>query len=706
LSFPTSGGLATGLRTLKTEHQQVMVGWPGIWPVSEKERRQVKNLLQAQHSYPIFLSPAELEKYYYGFTNKTIWPLFHYFSTYCSYEESEWQAYKKVNQKFLKKIAELAAPDDMFWIHDYHLMLLPSLLREKYPDSAIGFFLHIPFPSSEVFRSLPWRTEVLEGLLGSDLIGFHTYEYARHFLSSVLRLLGLEHEFGALSVKNRVVRVENFPMGIDFGNFTRCLEEDSIKRNIARLKEDIKPENRKIILSVDRLDYSKGITQRLQGFELFLEKNPRWHNRFIYIMLSVPSRTKVMHYSLLKEEVEGLVGKINGRFGSPSWTPIHYLYRSLPFKKLLPLYAVADIALVSPLRDGMNLVAKEFIAAKNDNRGVLILSETAGAASELGEALLINVNNKGNVSATLSKALEMGEDEQKSRMRLMRKRLYEYDIFYWTDSFINRLEEVKKIQARHEHRKLNTPLRKKIIADYTGCKKRLLLLDYDGTLVNFNPDPQKARPDKKLLSLLSVLAENPLNKLVIISGRDSSTLEKWIGHLPCAMIAEHGALIKDKPSRDWDRQREFSTEWKEQVRSILYNYSVHLPGSFVEEKKYGIAWHYRNANPELGQIRSSELFEYLSEFLANTDLQVIHGNKVIEVRMVGINKGEATKYFLKSESWDFILAIGDDWTDEDIFKILPPSAYSIKVGFKPTQARFYLDSVETCRHFLELLSKE
>jgi trehalose 6-phosphate synthase/phosphatase len=697
------GGLATGLRVITQKEDLYLIGWPGLWPYNENEKEDIKSMLKEHHCHPVFLSPPDLEKYYYGFTNKALWPLFHYFSTYCSFEESEWEAYRRVNQKFFKEVSELAGPEDIFWIHDYHLMLLPSLLRGKFPRSSIGFFLHIPFPSSEVFRILPWRKEILEGLLGADLIGFHTYEYARHFLSSVLRLLDLEHDLGSISVDNRIVKVENFPMGIDFESFEKILEQTSIQRDIKKLQKETKAEERKIILSVDRLDYSKGIPQRLKGIELFLETNPQWHKKIIFIMLCVPSRTKVKHYSLLKEEVDGLVGKINGRFGSPSWIPIHYMYRSLPFNKLLPLYYMADVAMVTPLRDGMNLVAKEFVASKKEKKGVLILSETAGAASELGEALLVNVNNKEDIAEALSQALNMSEEEQKSRMELMRERLFNYDIFKWTKSFIKRLEEVKKIQAQHEHWKLNSKWQKKLVLDYKKSKKRLLLLDYDGTLISFTPKPDQAQPDKELVRLLLTLSQNAYNKVVIISGRDSSTLQKWLGKIPCALIAEHGAMIKNGPDQDWKKQKDFSTEWKDQIKSILNTYSLHVPGSFVEEKDYGIAWHYRRANPDLGQLRSSELFDYLSEFLANTDLQVMHGNKVIEVRIAGINKGEASKYFLGLKPWDFILALGDDWTDEDIFKILPPSAYSIKVGFKTTQARFYIESTEVCRNLLREL---
>lgn len=700
------GGLATCLRTIQEGEKAIFVGWPGYWPANDKEKKSIENeLINNYKSYPVFISPAEIAKYYYGFANRTLWPLFHYFSTYCAYEESEWIAYKRVNQKFFQKVFDLAGPRDTFWIHDYHLMLLPALIRKSLPRSSIGFFLHIPFPSSEIFRTLPWREEILEGLLGVDLIGFHTYEYARHFLNSVLLLLGYEHEFGAILMDNRIVKVENFPMGIDSLGLESLLEEPSIQRDIKKLDEKIWTKKRKIILSVDRLDYTKGIPQRLKGIELFLEKNPEWHNRFTYIMLCVPSRTKVKHYSLLKEEVDSLVGRINGRFGMPGWIPVHYMYRSLPFHKLLPLYTIADVALVTPLRDGMNLVAKEYVVSNKDNKGVLVLSETAGAASELGEALLVNVNNKEDIASALTQALDMSEEEQASRMGLMRKRLFEYDVLHWARSFVQRIKEVKKIQSQREHRKLNAEWEKKLISDFKKSKRRLLLLDYDGTLVSFAPIPDKAKPDIGLIRLLFSLGKDLRNSLVIVSGRDRTTIESWLGKVPCGLVAEHGAWIKRDARHDWEKQKNLSADWKKQLKPILKTYEFRVPGSLVEEKEYGIAWHYRKANPELGKLRSSELFDYLNEFLANTDLQVMHGNKVIEVRVSGINKGNGVVPWLSEKKWDFILALGDDWTDEDLFKMLPATAYSIKVSYGPSKAKFYLESSQSARNMLRKLAK-
>jgi trehalose 6-phosphate synthase/phosphatase len=704
---PSPGGLATALRALQTEKEVVFFGWPGYTPENSDEQRFIESNLKEKHRcFPVFLTRREVDKYYYGFANRTLWPLFHYFASYCTFEKSEWETYLRVNQKFFKEIVRHSTEEDTFWIHDYHLMLLPNLLRTYFPQCDIGFFLHIPFPSSEIFRILPWRNEVLKGLLGSDLVGFHTYEYARHFLSSVLRLLGYEHEFGAISIENRSVMVDNFPMGVDAQNINALLQQESTQRDIKKFQKTVEQKDRKIILSIDRLDYSKGIPHRLQAFEDFLSRHPEWREKLIYIMLCVPSRTKVRDYALLKQEVERLVGKINGRFGAPGWMPIYYMYRSFPFHRLLPLYALADIALVTPVRDGMNLVAKEYVASRKDNSGVLILSGTAGAEAELGEALVVNVYSREAIVDGLNQALKMPREEQTQRMKTMRQRILDYDIHYWTRSFIAGIEEAKKRKSQREHRKLTDKWKKKLLFDYQKGEKRLLMFDYDGTLISFAKKPEDAKPDTELKRLLLVLARKRKNHLAIISGRDRSTMEKWLGDIPCSLAAEHGAWIRFDPHSGWRVQKTVTTDWKFQVMPILKAYEARVPGSFVEEKELGLAWHYRKANPELGEIRSCELFDNLKEFLANTDLQLMHGKKVIEVRPRGINKGQAAQNLLMMDTYDFVLAVGDDWTDEDLFKALPEGAYSVKIGYGTTKARFFLDSPQACRRCLHDLAKK
>lgn len=692
------GGLVTGLTAISKKYKSIWVGWPGILN-SESDRELIeKELLYKFQCCPVFLSEKEVEGYYRVFSNKTIWPLFHYFPQYSVYEQSGWKTYKKVNQLFAEKVLELSEPNDIIWIHDYHLMLLPGILRKELPDATIGFFLHIPFPSMELFCLLPCREELLRGLLGADLIGFHTYDYARHFSSSVLRLLGYEQEFDKIIVGNRRIQIDVFPMGVDVKKFERATNDKTVKREVTRIHRKVN--SCKIILSIDRLDYTKGIPERLEAFELFLEKYPEWHKKVILILVCVPSRTRVKLYQLLKKRVDELVGRINGKYATAGWIPIWYLYRFLSFNKMVAYYKLADIALVTPLRDGMNLIAKEFIATKKAAKGVLILSELTGASKELGEALIVNPNHKEKLAETLDYALKMPEAIQIQNNKRMQRRLHRYNIEKWGSDFIDRLLETKKFQNELKTRELNGTTRDRLINHYHKSKSRLFLLDYDGTLVPFVTDPLKATPDRELLKLLKELRKQ--NTVVIISGRDRWTMEKWFGKTGINLIAEHGACIKEKRNQ-WKQTKTLTGKWKEQIVPVLELFTDRLPGSFVEEKEFSLVWHYRKAEPELARLRARELVDLLSSLTANTELQVLQGKKVVEIKNRAINKGRVALYWLSKNRWDFILGIGDDWTDEDLFEVLPGDAYSIKVGSGPSKSRFYLDSIEEVRSLLRNL---
>ncbi|MCL6560791.1 MAG: trehalose-6-phosphate synthase, partial [Firmicutes bacterium] len=323
------GGLATGLKSFYNRQKSIWVGWPGELHADEDREWVKERLLEGYNCLPVFVPEEEFERYYGGFSNRTIWPLFHYFPIYTSYDESYYEAYRRVNQVFCDELLRIARPDDVIWIHDYHLMLLPGLLRERLPDAAIGFFLHIPFPSFELFRLLPWRCELLSGLLGADLIGFHTYDYVRHFLSSVLHLLGYDHRMGEVFAKNRLVKVDTFPMGIDYDRYANAVTDPKVVGEVESLRQRL--QNRKIILSIDRLDYTKGIPKRLEAFELFLKKYPQWHEKVTLILVTAPSRASLDQYRLLKKEVDELVGHINGNYGTVGWAPIQYLSRTLSF---------------------------------------------------------------------------------------------------------------------------------------------------------------------------------------------------------------------------------------------------------------------------------------------------------------------------------------------------------------------------------------
>jgi trehalose 6-phosphate synthase/phosphatase len=679
------------------------IGWPGMTneKLVARDRELIREKLSAQNCRPVFLSRKQMDRYYLGFCNKTIWPLFHYFPLRTVYEEKFWKTYRHVNQIFRDEIIEIAQPGDHIWVHDYHLMLLPKLLREKLDDPQIGYFLHIPWPSFELFRLMPWREVILEGLLGADLLGFHSYDYTRHFLSSVCRTLGLEHTLGKVTVGNRLVKVDTFPMGINFEKYSEAINDAAVRNE--RDKILAKAENRKIIISIDRLDYTKGIIQRLEAFDLFLSENPEYREKVVLIMVAVPSRTGVQDYKILRERLEHLVGRVNGEHGTLGNIPVWYHYRSLPFKNITALYNAADVALVTPLRDGMNLIAKEFVATKTDGRGVLILSEMTGAASELGEALIVNANNKRAIVKAIKEALEMPVAEQMERNKLMQKRLKLYNIARWSNDFLNALFDIKKDQQNFSIRKLSENSRKKLISDFSRSRKRLLLLDYDGTLVGFKSKPSMAAPDKEIKNILRKLSNNPRNNVVVISGRDKATLEKWLSSLDIDLVAEHGAWIKLK-GKDWQSIQPFETEWKETVRPIVRIYSDRTAGSFVEEKEFCIVWHYRKADPELAYIREQELRDALLNLTENLDVGVFEGHKILEIRNVGVNKGRAVEFWIAQQNWDFLLAAGDDYTDEEMFAALPDGAYSLKVGLNVSKARFNVDNTNLIRSILKELA--
>jgi trehalose 6-phosphate synthase/phosphatase len=682
------------------------VGWPAVASdkITPQEKRKISTQLAEQNWHPVFLSAKDIRNYYDGFCNKTIWPLFHYFPLHTVYEDRYWQAYERVNKAFCDAVLKIAEPDDQIWVHDYQLMLLPELLRKHLPNAQIGFFLHIPFPSFEMFRLLPWRKEILTGLLGADLIGFHTYDYVRHFLSSAARIVGTEHSMGTLAVGNRVVKVDAFPMGIDYEKYSGAVKDSKVGKALTSIRKKVS--DKKIIISIDRLDYTKGIFQRLEAFDLFLSQNPKYKKKVTLILVAVPSRTDVGDYVELRKQVEGLVGRINGEHGTIGWVPVWYLYCFLPFEKLVALYNIADVALVTPLRDGMNLIAKEFIAAKTDGRGVLILSEMAGAAGELGEAIVVNAHNKQAIIDAVKEALEMPVEEQIERNRTMQKRLSRYTVKRWAHDFVEALSGVKKIQQELSICKIDKPLREKLMREYAKSSKRLFLLDYDGTLVGFADKPEKAGPDKELLALLRTLAASPKNEVVIISGREKATLDYWLGNLNASLVAEHGAWIKEKKAVDWRAIEPLLNDWKKAIKPIIELYVDRTPGSFIEEKDFSLVWHFRKSNPELALLRAQELKGAILSLTENMDIGVFEGSKIIEVKNIAINKGQAAKLWIASRKWGFILAAGDDYTDEDLFAVLPDNAYSIRVGFGISKARFNLDSAGDLRLLIEQLTKK
>ncbi len=710
---PSVGGLATGMSSVQKFYESKWIGWPGISldDTNIDLLSDINSKLNERNCIPVYLDATEIEDYYYGFSNKTIWPLYHYFTQYTEYENRTWQSYCKVNQLFAEIVLENLRDDDIVWVHDYHLQLLPKILKDARPDLIIGYFLHIPFPSFEVFRGLPWRKEIVEGMLGSDLIGFHTYDYERHFISSVRRLLGYEINLNQINLENRVVKVDSFPMGIDYDKFHHAAathqkksikEKSKIQREIDNhllMSPDIK-----LILSIDRLDYTKGIANRLRAFEYFLDKYPEFTEKVTLIMLSVPSRSDVDQYQIMKSEVDELVGKINGKYSTINWTPVWYFYRSLPFDSLIDLYSSCDIAMITPIRDGMNLVAKEYIASRVNQDGVLILSEMTGASKEMSEAIIINPNNYEEIADALREAILMPRKEQIERNSILQKRLLSYNIERWTKDFLYSLTAITENRKKVNTKKLTGDEEANVLSAYRNSSKRILFLDYDGTLVGFRKRPELASPDNDLIKLLDGLAKLEGNEIVLISGRDKDTFGDWFGEKNYSLIAEHGVWLKN-PNQKWRKIEKLNSEWKELIRPVINFYVDRTPGSFIEEKNYSLVWHYRRCDPDLGTIRAIELKDELTSLIANFNLEILEGNKVIEVKNSGINKGRAAAHKISGKEYDFILGIGDDWTDEYLFQELPSEAITVKVGLLNTKAKFIVDSFGEVRKLLEKLVK-
>ncbi|MDT0540101.1 bifunctional alpha,alpha-trehalose-phosphate synthase (UDP-forming)/trehalose-phosphatase [Croceitalea sp. P059] len=708
-AIPSVGGLATGMKSVHSGGESLWIGWSGLTDedIPNGLSETIDSALKEHGCSKVRLTKDDVDGFYFGFSNRTIWPLFHYFLEYSEFELDFWDSYKSVNQKFADAILEESGDDDIIWIHDYQLMLVPQMVKEKRPNATIGFFLHIPFPSYEIFRTLPWREEVLEGLLGADLIGFHTYDYERHFLSSVRRLLGLDVSFNDVYLENRVIKVDSFPMGIDYDKFHEAAKKSSALKGKQRSDLQIKLDEHKksapdtkLIVSIDRLDYSKGIAKRINAFEYFLNKYPEYKEKVRLIILAVPSRSNVPQYKLLKREIDELVGRINGELSTVNWTPIWYFYRSLPFENLIDLYTSSDIAWLTPLRDGMNLVAKEYVATRTDKTGVLILSEMAGSAYEMNEALLINPNNFEQQADTLKQAITMPKEEQIARNMFLQNRLKRYNVEVWANEFMNSLKTQGQDIGTYVSQKMNDEILEAVSSKYSSAKKRLLFLDYDGTLASFHKDPQKASPDEELYQLLDQLHHQESTTLFLISGRDKETFTRWFLPKKYNMIVEHGVWI----SRDGEQFKlleKVNGEWMGKIQPVLESFVDRTPGSFIEEKNYSLAWHYRNTDPDFGNKRATELNTVLTSLIGNDDISVLNGNKVMEVKSSNVNKGRASVRILSEDDYDFVFAIGDDWTDEFMFQELPESTITVKVGLQKTQAKYHIDGTKKVRELLK-----
>jgi trehalose 6-phosphate synthase/phosphatase len=699
----SSGGLATGLLRPHEQSGGLWIGWSGASDqLTESQQAELDQQLAAMRLVAVPLSADQITRYYEGFSNGVLWPLFHYLLEQVPLHVRDWEPYAEVNQRFADVVAQHYQPGDLIWVHDYQLLLLPELLRQRLPDARIGFFLHIPFPSEELFRTLPERDLLLRGLLGADLVGFHTPTYLRHFAASLTQILGLTVDIDRVQLTDREVRLGVFPMGIDAETFIALAEDPAVQAEAKALRGD---GTVKLLVGVDRLDYTKGIPRRLLSYEKMLQTHPDLRGRVRLVQVAVPSRTGVGAYQEFRSLVDGMVGRINGDFATPSWVPVHYIFRGLSERELVALYRAADVMLVTPLRDGMNLVAKEFVASRTDGDGVLVLSEFAGASWELPEAIQVNPYDVEGTAESCYRALMMGADERRTRLEPLRARVQAYDVHRWAATFLEQLETITQRQPSSRRAPAGAiAARQALQARLRDAEDLLALLDYDGTMVPYTATPELARPDPALLELLGALAARPRSEVHVVSGRPRETLEHWLGALPIALHAEHGFWSRPVGSTEWTALGELGGSWREPALTILRDITARTPGSLIEVKSAALAWHYRMADREAGARRANELRLHLTQLLSNQPVEILAGHKVIEIRPYGIHKGRIVPPLPPERlATTTILAIGDDRTDEDLFEALPPEAITVRVGPGPTQAHFRLDGVPAVRTLLHSL---
>jgi trehalose 6-phosphate synthase/phosphatase len=701
---PSSGGLATGFRGAHERGSGHWIGWPGdTSALTPEQRERLRAELERKRLVPIELSADDVRLYYTGFSNGVLWPLFHYLLDRGPIEGADWDAYTRVNRTFAEAALSSARNGDLVWVHDYHLMLVPQMIREQVPDARIGFFLHIPFPAVDVFRLLPWRAEILQGLLGADLVGFHTSSYSRHFAIALRHLLDLEIAGDHAWFRGRPIRIGTFPMGVDVERFETLAASSAVARRLETIRRDAGP--RQLLVGVDRLDYTKGIPRRLLAFERFLARHPERRDAVRFIQVAVPSRGEVGEYRAFRRTVNEIVGRINSTTSTIGSVPVHYLHRSVSEDTLSALYRAAVVMLVTPLRDGMYLVAKEFVATRVDEDGVLILSEFAGAADELGDALIVNPYDIDRVADAIETALAMPPEERRTRMHSLRQRVAAWTVHDWVSGFVAELE-LHRRTATDVPAVLTADRMARLASELRRGSRLAILVDYDGTLVRLEDTPELARPDATLVRLLDELARCRDVDVHIVSGRGKRTLEEWLGRLPVTLWAEHALWRRDAMQVEWRAAFKQDRAWKDIVRELMKRASGRTPGSLVEDKGDSLAWHYRLSDPLYADEEAARLKAAIADAFPHGEIEPVGGRKVVEARPHGAQKGLAVAAVRAETPEARILAIGDDRTDEDMFATaLASGGVAVSVGDHDSRARLHVTGTADVRQFLEIIRR-
>ncbi|XP_008792292.2 alpha,alpha-trehalose-phosphate synthase [UDP-forming] 1 isoform X2 [Phoenix dactylifera] len=702
----SAGGLVSALLGVKDVDAK-WIGWAGVNVPDEVGQRALTKALAEKRCIPVFLDEEIVHQYYNGYCNNVLWPLFHYLglpqedrlATTRSFQ-SQFDAYKRANQMFADVVNQHYQEGDVVWCHDYHLMFLPKYLKEYNSNMKVGWFLHTPFPSSEIHRTLPSRSELLRSVLAADLVGFHTYDYARHFVSACTRILGLEGTPEGVEDQGRLTRVAAFPIGIDSDRFKRALELPAVKEHINELTQRFA--GRKVMLGVDRLDMIKGIPQKILAFEKFLEENPTWRDKVVLLQIAVPTRTDVPEYQKLTSQVHEIVGRINGRFGTLTAVPIHHLDRSLDFYALCALYAVTDVALVTSLRDGMNLVSYEFVACQGEKKGVLVLSEFAGAAQSLGAgALLVNPWNITEVAASIGYALNMPADEREKRHRHNYAHVTTHTAQDWAETFVSELNDTV-VEAQIRTRQVPPVLPTQIaIGRYLQSKNRLLILGFNATLTEpvesfgrrggdqIKEMELKLHPDMKVP--LTILCNDKQTTVVVLSGSDRSVLDDNFGEYNMWLAAENGMFLR-LTGGEWmtTMPEHLNMDWVDSVKHVFEYFTERTPRSHFEHRETSLVWNYKYADVEFGRLQARDMLQHLwTGPISNAAVDVVQGSRSVEVRSVGVTKGAAIDRILgeivHSRSMvtpiDYVLCIGHFLgKDEDIYTFFEPELPSEPVN--------------------------
>jgi trehalose 6-phosphate synthase/phosphatase len=745
---------------LPAEMEVIYVGCLKV-EVEENDQEEVAAfLLENFNCVPAFLSPDLRNRFYHGFCKQMLWPLFHYLLPLSPehggrFNRSWWQAYVSVNKIFADKVMEVITPDDDFvWVHDYHLMVLPTFLRKRFNKVKLGFFLHSPFPSSEIYRTLPVRDEILRALLNADLIGFHTFDYARHFLSCCSRMLGLEYASKrgniGLEYYGRTVGIKIMPVGIHKSQFDDILKMADTKWRIGELKEQFK--GMTVLLGVDDMDIFKGIGLKFLAMEELLKQHKDLQGKVVMIQIANPARGTGKDIQEAREEAYSVKDRVNEEFGNEHYEPIVLLERVVPLFERIAYYTIADCCVVIPVRDGLNLIPYEYIVCREGapeliasanypqesivKRSMLIVSEFIGCSPSLSGAIRVNPWNIEMVAEAMNSAITMKDSDQHLRHEKHYKYVSIHDVAYWSRSYMVDLERTCQDHSKRRcygigfglgfrvvaldptFKKLRTEL---IVAAYKKSHSRALLLDYDGTVM---PTSHKESPTPEVLDLLNTLCSDPKNMVFIVSGRPRVKLAEWFE--PCeslGLAAEHGyfyrwrrdsewATCRLQSVAEWDRfntsEREapsMSFEWKLVAEPVMQLYTESTDGSYIEAKESALVWHHRFADPDFGSWQAKELQDHLESVLANEPVTVKSGAQIVEVTPQGVSKGVVVeKLLLMMDSGalpDFVLCVGDDRSDEDMFESIEclmneaPSAevFACTVGQKPSKAKYYLDDV-------------